>query len=304
MEGAAAGSSEFQYTILDVITRSEDYITILVRDHEGNYATCMAYYIKKLEENHVYPQFMNKLNKLKELNHKNIPRIYSIQVYGDYIYIFTERVPNGTLKEYVLANGKMSTKHVNLILKQLLSALQCAHQKGIAHNHLTLDNIMFDRDMVPVIYNFHLGLKDFFSAVKTQKNDIIYCSPEEIKEDSSDQFAADIWHLGIVIYTLCTSKYPFSNGNHSKLCQSILSEEPDYESIDQSIAVILKKMLEKDPSKRATAAELIDNEPTPDIKAIYFNPIKKILPKLLHVQELKRIESLIKGNAVPFRTNN
>ncbi|EAY06279.1 CAMK family protein kinase [Trichomonas vaginalis G3] len=303
-EGTTPTPAEYQYTVVDILNRSDDDITILVRDQEGNNALCMAYSIKKLEENHIYPQFVEKLNKLKEINHKNIPKIYSVQAYGDYIYLFCERVPNATLKEYVLSNGKMPTQHVILIMNQLLSALHCAHSKGVAHNHITLDNIMFDRDMVPVLYNFHLGMKDFFSAVKTPKNDINFCSPEEIKEDSIDQYATDIWHLGVVIYVLCTSKYPFSNTNHSKLCQNILSEEPDYDSIDPKIVVKLKQMLEKDPAKRATAEQLMETEPIADVKAIYFNPIKKIIPKLLHVHELKRIESIIKGNSVPFRTNN
>ena len=74
---------------------------------------------------------------------------------------------------------------------------------------------------------------------------------------------ADIWALGVTFYFLLTYEYPFNNNakNVRELNEIYLKNELDLSKFDDdNLKHVMRRMLEKDPLKRATVEELLQSD--------------------------------------------
>jgi serine/threonine protein kinase len=85
----------------------------------------------------------------------------------------------------------------------------------------------------------------------------LYLAPEIIKYEKYD-FKADIWGLGCVVYQLATFNHPFEGKNIISLGQNIVSVQPKtVENYSPDLNNFILDMLEKNPSKRLSAEEIL-----------------------------------------------
>eukprot|EP00826_Nyctotherus_ovalis_P038154 TRINITY_DN355_c0_g5_i1.p1 TRINITY_DN355_c0_g5~~TRINITY_DN355_c0_g5_i1.p1 ORF type:complete len:390 (-),score=100.52 TRINITY_DN355_c0_g5_i1:33-1202(-) len=85
-----------------------------------------------------------------------------------------------------------------------------------------------------------------------------YYLPPEVCAGQNYDFKADIWMLGCLLYELCSSKKPFEGDTLPSVISSIL--EKPYEQLkgySETIEAMISRMLEKDPTKRASIEELL-----------------------------------------------
>ena len=73
----------------------------------------------------------------------------------------------------------------------------------------------------------------------------------------------DIWAAGLTLFMMATGNHPFEAQSVMDYKDLVLETEPDYSMFtkkdDVLFVELLKKMLIKDPSKRATVLELLDD---------------------------------------------
>lgn len=95
-----------------------------------------------------------------------------------------------------------------------------------------------------------------------------FYAPEMCKEDADSEFEAfplDIWALGVTLYCLVYLKLPFTavDNDYFALIDAISYGEipfPKDREISSGLKNLIIKMLEKDPSKRVKASELLKDE--------------------------------------------
>ena len=77
-----------------------------------------------------------------KLNHPNIVSVKDIGQDGSIIYIVMEYVDGVTLKDYIDAMQYISWQDTLVIAKQILEAVDHAHEKQIIHRDIKPMNIM------------------------------------------------------------------------------------------------------------------------------------------------------------------
>jgi calcium/calmodulin-dependent protein kinase kinase 2 len=83
----------------------------------------------------------------------------------------------------------------------------------------------------------------------------------------------DIWAAGCTLFYFATGCPPFFANDLEALKKSILESEPEYpKSINEDMADLIKKCLEKDPKRRITVEEMLDH---PWITSGGQNPLKR-----------------------------
>src|SRR5262249_26764419 len=87
-------------------------------------------------------RFEREANILKQLNHRNIVRLFGVGKHHGSPYYAMEYIQGESLDKLMARRGRMSWEEVVDLGMQLCDALQHAHQKGIVHRDLKPSNLM------------------------------------------------------------------------------------------------------------------------------------------------------------------
>ncbi|CAL9222342.1 unnamed protein product [Arabidopsis halleri] len=82
-----------------------------------------------------------------------------------------------------------------------------------------------------------------------------YVAPEIITGDGHD-FAVDWWSLGVVLYEMLYGTTPFRGSNRKETFYRILSKPPNLTGETTSLRDLIRRLLEKDPSRRINVEEI------------------------------------------------
>lgn len=135
------------------------------------------------------------------------------------------------------------------------------HAQGVIHRDIKPDNLLLSDDEVLKVVDF--GVSEMFEKsddMKTAKSagSPAFLPPElcgKHKEVSGK--AADIWSMGISLFCLKYGRIPFNRPGILEIYEAIKTEDPRIpEDEDPVFADLLGKILDKDPDRRITMAEL------------------------------------------------
>ena len=144
---------------------------------------------------------------------------------------------SGQLLDHIQNRVKFTEKEASYVIRDLASALQFLHKKGIAHRDLKPENVLceYEDQLCPVkLCDFDLGSGIKFNsqsqfgspistpALLTPVGSAEFMAPEVVEafmDDSERDLAydkrCDLWSLGIIMYILLCGYPPFS-GNCGK----------------------------------------------------------------------------------------
>ncbi|XP_047310102.1 serine/threonine-protein kinase OXI1-like [Impatiens glandulifera] len=80
--------------------------------------------------------------------------------------------------------------------------------------------------------------------------------PPEIIQGNGHEFAVDWWCLGIVLHEMLYGFTPFKGSNRKETFHRILNKSPDLVGEQTPLRNLIRKLLEKEPSKRITGEEI------------------------------------------------
>jgi mitogen-activated protein kinase kinase kinase len=94
----------------------------------------------------------------------------------------------------------------------------------------------------------------------------MYMSPEVIKGETNGRLgAADIWSLGCVILEMATGRRPWASLDNEwaimfNIANANMPQLPSPDQLSEEGIDFLRRCFERDPAKRASAAELLQHE--------------------------------------------
>jgi serine/threonine protein kinase len=200
-------------------------------------------------------RFQREAEVLASLNHPHIAQIYGVEERA----LVMELVPGESLK------GPLPLETALNYAKQIVDALEAAHEKGIVHRDLKPANIMITPEGVVKVLDFGLAAvgqsSDYSDPVNSPTLTIsptragmilgtaAYMSPEQARGKTVDK-RSDIWAFGVVLYEMLTGKRLFEGETISDTLAAVLKTEPDLTQVPAQAQRLLRRCLEKDPRKR------------------------------------------------------
>ena len=112
---------------------------------------------------------------------------------------------------------KFNERDCGIIFQQVCKAIQILHRKRVVHMDIKPDNILIDSNNTPFLADFGSAAKipqgaKFRHATGTEE----FAAPEVLAGEPYNPFPADIWSLGVLLYSMLTGKYPkIKNGKYS-----------------------------------------------------------------------------------------
>ncbi|KAI9696564.1 MAG: Suppressor of Sensor Kinase (SLN1) [Candelina mexicana] len=226
-------------------------------------------------------QIRDEMGVLEVLDHPNIVSYYGIEVHRDKVYIFMEYCSGGSLAG-LLEHGRIEDETVVMVYAlQMLEGLAYLHESGIVHRDIKPENILLDHNGVIKYVDFGAAkiiarqgktlAADQANSRKGKQKSMtgtpMYMSPEVIKGNTEGyrQGAIDVWSLGCVILEMATGRRPWASLDNEwaimyNIAQGNPPQLPAKDQLSEVGIGFLKKCFERDPSKRSSAAELLQHE--------------------------------------------
>jgi eukaryotic-like serine/threonine-protein kinase len=219
-------------------------------------------------------RFAREARVLATLNHPNIGAIYGLEEFDGMTALVLELVEGMTLADR-LERGPLSLSQSLGIARQIVEALDAAHEKGIVHRDLKPANIILQGatdlrsdDVRAKLLDFGLAkplARDLHDGPTISIGDTGdgrvmgtpgYMSPEQARGQSVDA-RTDVWAFGCVLYEMMTGRQAFGGATTSDTIAKILERDPDWQALPPAtppgIRKLLNRCLEKDPRRRLHA---------------------------------------------------
>jgi eukaryotic-like serine/threonine-protein kinase len=210
---------------------------------------------------------------LASLNHPNIAQIYGLGESGGISCIVMELVEGETLQGR-LSRGPIPVEEAVRIARQILEALEAAHEKDIVHRDLKPANVKITPDGNVKVLDFGLAKQPLQANPDVSNSPTLsmaatagvilgtaaYMSPEQARGENTDE-RSDLFSFGCVLYEMLTVRQAFQGKTVSDILASVLVREPDFTLLPQDLNPrfyeLLRRCLEKDPKRRwHSAADL------------------------------------------------
>ena len=234
-------------------------------------------------------RFEREAHVLASLSHPNIASIYGIEESGDTRALVMELVEGPTLAERIQP-GPIPLEEALEIARQMVAAIEYAHDHGVIHRDLKPANIKITPEGTVKVLDFGLAkaltgdlnpapgsaanspvLSPTLSMRATQAGMILgtaaYMAPEQAKGKAVDR-RADIWAFGVVLFEMLTGQPVFTGDSATEIIASALKEEPKLDRLPASTPPAVRKLIErclnKDPKQRLQSigeARIVLNAP-------------------------------------------
>lgn len=205
--------------------------------------------------------FRTEISVLSTLIHKNIIKYYELVEDTKYYYLVQEYCPGDSLQTYIERFGVLSDRFIEIVFRQVLSALKYMHAAGVAHRDIKPDNIMIGPNMLVKIIDFGLSTEDNSKLRTTFCGSLAFAAPECIMREPYSAWRSDIWSAGIVLYMMAAGKLPWKTNNLVILMKNITNGVlPMPIEISPNIRNMLIAMLKPDPTQRPSAEQLFGME--------------------------------------------
>ncbi len=185
-------------------------------------------------------------------------------------YFVMEYLDGLSLTQLISRGGSIPTQKALHLIRQIASALEAAHERGIVHRDMKPDNIYVVKqgsdDSFVKVLDFGIAKVGGASSKLTKTGMIFgtphYMSPEQAAGQTVDR-RTDIYALGVIMYEMFVGRVPFEGDTFMGILSKHMFQDPIPPSQAKGVGlgaiedVILKALAKKVEGRYQTMSELI-----------------------------------------------
>lgn len=218
---------------------------------------------------------LHEASSLLSLSHKNIVSFKGFFENESFSFLELERAPGQCLIDLLIEEQKLTENESRIIFKQLVSVLKfMIETENMVHLDLKPDNLMWDREtQLLTLIDFEVSKKLTlikkrkyfklkktenrnntnkieFKKLKTQRGTVQFMSPEVVQKRKYDGPSADVWSLGVTLFTLVCGFFP----NWERGEQQIFGLECC--NVSKEVKDLIFKMMKRESKERINLEEI------------------------------------------------
>jgi serine/threonine protein kinase len=206
--------------------------------------------------------FLLEARAAAQLSHAHIAASTNPEQLGD-IYFYVSQYPAGavTLRNLLDRKGWLDVEESLRITKQIVEALQYAHQSAIWHLKLQPECLWIDQDHHLTVTDFGIPgspSRPWAYQRRSQNCSLNYRCPEQLAGNLPDE-RSDLYGVGVLLYEMLTDVLPFNAQDEKQLRHKIaLKKAPPVHlirpDIPEPLSAMVAKLLAENPADRFQSA--------------------------------------------------
>jgi serine/threonine protein kinase/class 3 adenylate cyclase len=205
-------------------------------------------------------RFVREARLAAAIDHPHILPIYEVGEQDGVLFLASRYVDGSDLRDLLLRDGPLASPRAVEIIRQIGSALDAAHARGLVHRDVKPANILIARS-----YDIdHAYLTDFgltkeraetagLSLTGQVVGTLDYIAPEQLRGEELDG-GADLYALGCVLYQALSGQPPYSGTDVAVMLGHLQDPAPTLGDLDRysksAFDAVVRRAMAKDRRDR------------------------------------------------------
>jgi serine/threonine protein kinase len=248
-------------------------------------------------------RFLREARAAASVHSAHVVATYDFGGYDGGYYLAMELVSGRSASDALRRDGLFSPERAEQVVRQAAAGLAVVHRQGIVHRDVKPSNLLLAADGTVKIADFGIVrfLDDETTTTLTSTGEIVgtshYLSPERALGEPATP-ASDVYALGCVLYQLVTGRPPFVGEAPASIMYQHVQKQPIpprqlCTAVTAELEALILWMLDKNPDRRPTAAEVADGAAP---------PVPSDLVETTRLQSVRRLAGrpVLAGTAATF----
>lgn len=203
-------------------------------------------------------RFQLEAKTIGSLQHPHILSLYDYGQQDDILYLVMAYVDGGSLEDLIQAGVPLPQKRTEKILREIASALDFAHRRGVIHRDIKPANILLDSEGNALLADFGI-VKMMGNETNLTGTGVVgtpaYIAPEQGSGETDIDGRADLYSLACVMYQLLSGYQPYTGDTMMKVVlQHIADPVPSLRAVapdlPEAIDHVIARAMSKSPDDR------------------------------------------------------
>ena len=251
------------YILMDSIGRgSFSDVKAAVDTRTGQQFACKVISKRRLLEAKLNESFQREIDVLSQVHHPAIINMHDYLSDSLNHYVILELFSRRNLCDRIVKEGPLCGDELLSVFVQIADAVKCLHDRDLAHRDLKTENILINEAGLVKLIDFGFTrAQDECNPMTTHCGTMAYTAPECFYADNYNGLAADIWSLGVVLYSLVTGAFPWTKSGGPQLMNEIIHGTFFVPGrVPKECADLMYAMMKKNPEERITIDGVLESE--------------------------------------------
>ncbi|XP_043195433.1 testis-specific serine/threonine-protein kinase 3-like [Amphibalanus amphitrite] len=182
---------------------------------------------KKSPTSYVHKFLPREIDAVRILRHPNIICFLQSIETTNRVYLIMEVADGGDVLKAIRDSKHIEEPDAGRWFGQVLGAVDYCHKRGVVHRDLKCENLLLDRAKNIKITDF--GFARVFDPKEAMEPSSTFCGsypyapPEILRGIAYHPPSADVWSMGVILFTMVFGRLPFDDHNHRTLIKQVMA---------------------------------------------------------------------------------